>query len=92
MRALFVELATPEILLRFAGLDALHADSQAQPPDAQPAETSGTGRGERWTVVRPDRVGKAELREGGIEDTLCLDAIGIRQRLRAEGGRGYRRR
>jgi len=48
------------VLLRLAGLDALQADAQTQPPDGQAREPEQSpGGGERRAVVGADRVGKS---------------------------------
>jgi hypothetical protein len=57
------------ILLRAAGLDALNADPQAQPPDGELAQAEqGMGRGEGDAVVGANRRGKPKLLECALKD------------------------
>lgn len=79
------------VLLRASGLDALDADTEAQPPDGEPAESEqGMGAGEGDAVVGADGVGQAEGPEGMLEH---LEGTALPGGLEALAGpRGPRRR
>ena len=56
-------LAAP-VLLWAAGFDAFDTDAQTQPPDGEPAQAKkSVGRGERHSVIGPNRCGQSEVLE-----------------------------
>jgi hypothetical protein len=68
-----------------AGLDALDADAQAQPPYGELAQAKQRmGAGERHAVVGADRQGQAELLEHPLEHGEGIDLLSGRQSLTAQ--------
>ncbi len=57
------------VLLRMAGLDALDADAEAQPPDRKSTQAvKGVRTGERGPVVSANGFGQPELFENTLEN------------------------
>lgn len=78
------------VLLRIARLDALDLDTEAQPPDGQPAEIEQcVSGGERHAVVRADGVWQAAFLEqafkGGKSQLLPRGFKGFAQQQVARG-------
>src|SRR5437868_4938327 len=78
-----METLLPSILLRLAGLDALDADSEPQPPHRELREAAGAHRGEGRTVVRANGRRQPELAEGRVEDALNLASVRLLDTLAA---------
>lgn len=59
----------PAVLLRVAGLDALEADAESEPPDTEPGESEQSiAGGEGRAVVSPDRTRQPVVLEDTLED------------------------
>src|SRR6202163_400400 len=75
----------PAVLLRMAGLDALDADTQAQPPDrelGQSEERVGTGKGA--PVIGANRSGQPEVLKSALKDGKGVHRQGAREPLTAD--------
>jgi hypothetical protein len=68
-----------------ARLDALDPNTQAQPPDREPAEAvERIGRREGHAVIGADSLGQAEVLKGPLEDAEGVALLRGRQRFARE--------
>src|SRR5262245_37529382 len=76
-----MESLVAPVLLRSPGGDPLEAKAQPEQPHRQLGQPGKPLRGERRSVVTPNRRGKPELAERGIEDVLDGERIGLLDQL-----------
>src|ERR1700681_2494933 len=75
----------PAVLLRVAGLDALDADPQPQPPHRELAQTEeGTGARERMAVVGADGQRQAEVLKSPLKHGKGVHLLGGREGVAAQ--------
>jgi hypothetical protein len=73
------------VLLRVAGLDALKADPQAQPPHRELARAEeGAGTGEGHTVVGADHQRQAKVLKSPLKYCKCVAFPGRTQGIAAQ--------
>jgi hypothetical protein len=71
----------PAVLLWLAGLDALGANAELDPPDRKLTESTRSRGCEGRAVVRPYDVGQAKFAKDGVENAPRTRAIGLEQYL-----------
>lgn len=72
------------VLLGVAGLDALDADPEPQPPHRELAQAEDRGRGEGMAVVGADCARQAKVLKSPFKHGKCVDLLGGLQGIAAQ--------